>query len=112
MHRTVKTRASVAMLALLAALTVLGAPAAHAAKPASSGVSAHAAVAPGCVYREVYDNRVIDELYVWNRCSYGVWVKAVIAWGPDSSCKYFEPGRGYIIHKWAPPGRYDRLESC
>ncbi|MER6174205.1 hypothetical protein [Streptosporangium sp. NPDC001681] len=112
-----------AMVAVTMAITVAtfltGVSAAHAAGPdpdeptTAKTAAAALAAAPSCIYREVRDRYpAVDEIYVWNRCGQDYWLKVIIAFGPDSSCRFIQSGHGFVFFFWPAPGQYDGLQVC
>ena len=75
-----------------------------------------AIIAPFCVDRWSHTHLFNKDVHLWNRCGYTLWVKVIVAYGPDSDCKRLEP-EATATHSWSYGwpyawSRFDRLDLC
>jgi hypothetical protein len=122
-------RLCVLTIAVLALSLLAGLPAASAlqvdaasgatvqtASVASSPAVADYTVAPSCIYRFSHTHLFNKHVHLQNNCSGTYYVKVIIAYGPDSGCKYLPRG-ATATHSWSygwpyAASRLDRVELC
>ena len=119
-------RLCVLTIAVLALSLLAGLPAASALQvDAASGATVQTAsgpavadytVAPSCIYRFSHTHLFNKHVHLQNNCSGTYYVKVIIAYGPDSGCKYLPRG-ATATHSWSygwpyAASRLDRVELC
>ena len=72
------------------------------------------AVAPSCVVRYYHNHIAWKEVHLRNDCPSTKYLKAIVAYGPDSGCIGLSRREPYT-YRWYvewEPSRMDRLELC
>lgn len=69
-------------------------------------------LAPNCVSFRTYTKKATEYAAVTNKCTYGLRVNVVLAFGVDGPCKYYEKNQTWTTSWPRVPRQFDRLEKC
>ena len=83
---------------------------------AEQAAAPRAPIAPRCVERFSHTHIGYKDVHVFNGCPGTVYVKVIVAYGPDSACTTVFRSDSWTFrwyHGWPYAlSRFDRLESC
>jgi hypothetical protein len=114
-------RANLLVVAVIAAMTLMaGSPASAQEGGGPADDVGVADLAPGCVERTYHDHGRPPggrkEVHLVNTCGRTMYVKVIVAYGPDSECIRMDSPSGWVY--WWQIGwpydasRFDRLDLC